>query len=262
MNQQEVIRKIAIKRHDLDAPFFQTEYEKAQNKYTDEFLYGRYHINRELEAIVSTLPKGSKILDIGSGTGHLSHYLHDKGFHVVGLEPSENMLSYARQNFAQIEFIQGVSNELPFPDSTFDFILSIEVMRYLHPDDIIKTYQEVFRVLRKEGLFFSTHVNRWSTDLYLPFYFVKGFFKKLKGEMYQNCYFTTARTEKEKLKAVGFSAISAVGRMFGSIRIAYKFGNSVGKSWAVFLETFSKTQRFQSSFRKNFSGHLFIIARK
>ncbi|HEV8286810.1 MAG TPA: class I SAM-dependent methyltransferase [Chitinophagaceae bacterium] len=262
MNQQEEIRKIAIKRHDLDAPFFQTEYEKAQDKYADEFLYGRYHINEELENIIGTLPKEAKILDIGCGTGHLSHYLQKKGFNVIGIEPSQNMLSYARKNFPQIQFIEGVSSELPFEDNTFDFILSIEVMRYLHSADIAKTYSEVFRVLKKGGLFFSTHVNRWSTDFYFPFYYLKGLIKKLNGGMYQNCYFTTTRMEVKKLKKKGFSEVLGIGKMFGSIRVAYKFGKLVGKSWARFLEIFSQRQRFQSSFLKNFSGHLFIIARK
>jgi ubiquinone/menaquinone biosynthesis C-methylase UbiE len=262
MNQQEKIRKIAIKRHDLDAPFFQTEYEKVEDKYADEFLYGRYHINEELENIISKLPKGAKILDIGCGTGHLCHYLEGKGFYVTGIEPSENMLSYARKNFPLIRFIEGVSSELPFEDNTFDFILSIEVMRYLHTADIAKTYSEVFRVLKKGGLFFSTHVNRWSTDFYFPFYYLKGFIKKLSSEMYQHCYFTTTSREIRNLKKTGFSEVWGVGKMFGSIRVAYKFGNFIGKSWARFLEIFSKEQRFETSFLRNFSGHLFIVARK
>jgi hypothetical protein len=50
--------------------------------------------------------------------------------------------------------------------------------------------------------------------------------------------------------------------MFGSIRIGYKFGKSVGKAWAKLLEKISAKQRFSSGPLLNFAGHLFMIAQK
>jgi ubiquinone/menaquinone biosynthesis C-methylase UbiE len=260
MKQEETVRKIAIERHDIDAPFFQSEYETTKEKYDDEFIYGRYQINEELEAMIKELKPGARILDIGSGTGHLANFFHKKGFHVTGIEPSLNMLNYARKNFPDIEFIEGISSELPFQDNEFDLIFSIEVMRY--PEDIMKTYKEVQRVLKKDGYFFVTHVNTFSSDFYYFFYHLKGLVKKAGNKMYQNCYFTSAEKETKNLKDVGFSRAYGIGRMFGSIRIGYKFGKSVGKAWAKLLEKISAKQRFSSGPLLNFAGHLFMIAQK
>lgn len=262
MKQEEKVRQVAIKRHDIDAPFFQKEYETAKSKYADEFIYGRYQINEELEILSNKLKPGARILDLGSGTGHLANFFKKKGFHVVGVEPSTNMLNYARQNFPDINFVEGISSALPFEDNSFDMVFSIEVMRYLHPEDVLKTYKEVYRVLSKDGYFFVTHVNKLSTDFYFIFYHLKGIIKKLRNQMYQNCYFTSTKKEERILKNVGFSKVSGIGRMFGSIRIGYKFGKKAGRIWSKFLEMFSKKQRFTSSPFKDVSGHLFMIAQK
>jgi ubiquinone/menaquinone biosynthesis C-methylase UbiE len=172
------------------------------------------------------------------------------------------MLAYARQNFPDIEFIDGVSNDLPFEDNSFDLILSIEVMRYLHQTDIIKTYKEVHRILKKDGYFFVTHVNKLATDFYYLFYQLKGFIKKAKQSSYQNCYFTSSAKELKNLSNAGFSKAWGVGRMFGSIRIGYKFGKSVGTAWAKLLEKFSPKQKFSSGPLRSLAGHLFMMAQK
>lgn len=201
-------------------------------------------------------------MDIGCGTGHLANLLKTKGFDVVGLEPSEKMLEFAKSNFPDISFVQGISSSLPFDNNTFDFILSIEVVRYLHPQDIEKTYKEIYRVLRPGGSMFITHVNKWSTDFYLYFYHLKGLIKKAKNEDYQYCYFTTGRKELANIKSLGFKKAEAVGRMFGSIRVGFKFGKTIGRLWAKLLEKISRNQRFKTRPLLDLSGHLFLIAEK
>ena len=262
MKQEEAVRKIAIERHEIDASFFQSEYETSKDKYADEFIYGRYQINEELDTIMKKLKPGAKVLDIGCGTGHLANFFHKKGFDVTGIEPSVNMLNYARKNFPEINFIEGISSELPFEENSFDLVFSIEVMRYLHPDDVMKTYKEVHRILKNEGYFFATHVNTFASDFYYIFYHLKGLIKKAGNKMYQNCYFTSAVKETKVLKSAGFTDAYAIGRMFGSIRIGYKFGKKVGKAWARLLEKISVKQRFTSGPLLNIAGHLFMIARK
>src|SRR5215212_3458389 len=262
MKQTEEVRKIAIERHDIDAPFFQTEYETAKDKYADEFIYGRYQINEELDEMTKQLPAGARILDIGSGTGHLANFLKKKGFTVIGLEPSKKMLAFARQNFPDIEFTEGISSQLPFEDNSFHLVISIEVMRYLHPEDIAKTYREVHRVLKKDGYFFVTHVNKLATDFYYFFYHLKGVIKKAEKASYQNCYFTSASREVKTLTQAGFAKAWGIGRMFGSVRVGYKFGKSAGKLWAKLLEKFSSKQKFYSAPFRDLAGHLFMIAQK
>lgn len=264
-NQDKVtqVRQKAIERHDVDSSIFQGSYEDfKQGKYTNEFIYGRYQIFDEIDRVLTALPKGSRILDLGCGTGHFSNYMRQRGYEVVGLDPSTKMLDFAKKNFPEIEFVEGISSALPFNDNSFDLIISIEVLRYLHPKDVVDSYSEVYRTLKPGGTFFVTHVNRFATDGYYFFYHFQYFLSKLKGKQYHNCYFTTGGKEEALLKKYGFKDIKTIGRMFGSIRIGYKLGNSIGRLWARTVNKLNSKESFTSNPGKAFAGHLIVTCKK
>ena len=48
----------------------------------------------------------NKILDLGCGMGHYSKYIKDKGFEVVGIDFSNEMLKIAKENESTIRFIE------------------------------------------------------------------------------------------------------------------------------------------------------------
>jgi 2-polyprenyl-3-methyl-5-hydroxy-6-metoxy-1,4-benzoquinol methylase len=100
----EQIGSLAIKRHDLDADYFQSVYSGSlKSSQPEVFFYGRNMIMEELEIVLQSISHGSKILDVGCGTGHLTNWLKEKGYDVFGLEPSEEMYKYAINNFPGIE---------------------------------------------------------------------------------------------------------------------------------------------------------------
>lgn len=261
-NDKEVIKR-AVERHDIDSSIFQGRYVNfQQGKYTDEFIYGRYQMFEEIDQILSKLPKGAKVLDLGCGTGHFSTYIQTLGYEVTGLDPSTKMLDYARQNFPNITFVEGYSNALPFEDNTFDLIISIEVLRYLDTKIVIESYKDIHRTLKPGGKMFITHVNTLATEGYFIFYHLKKLVHNFKGKEYHSAYFTSAKKEERILKEIGFKNIHCIGRMFASVRTGYKFGKAIGKTYAKVLEKFNPKQRFAKSAFKNFSGHLIVIAEK
>ncbi len=262
MKNTEEIRDLAIKTHDIDADKFQSAYSGNKSPYDDVFLYGRAFIGKEIMQALSALPKGAKILDIGCGTGHLAAEMKSHGFDVYGMEPSKDMIGHARKNFPDIEFKEGVSVALPYADNQFDFIISIEVLRYLSPDDVVNTYKEIQRVLKKDGTFLITHVNKYATDFYYVFFHLKDLIKKITNQHHHYCYFTTAGTEMDILKRLNYASSYSYGRMFGSIRIGYKFGVAIGKLYAKFLEVFNKEQLFKNNPWRAFAGHLFLFGKK
>lgn len=256
------IRELAVKRHDLDADFFQSVYNDGKDKSSDVFLYGRYFISQEIDAILNNLKPNSSILDIGSGTGHLTNEMKKKGHTVCGMEPSEEMLNYARKNFPDIKFTKGVSVKLPYADNSFDFVIAIEVLRYLSQEDVFNTYKEIHRVLKKDGKLLVTHVNKYATDFYFIFYHLKGLWENMRKRVYHYCYFTTAERETEMLQKAGFTKAYAKGRMAASIRVAYKFGIMPGKFYTKILEKFDKHQIHLKNPLRLFSAHLFIYGDK
>jgi ubiquinone/menaquinone biosynthesis C-methylase UbiE len=106
--------------------------------------------------------RGKDILEIGCGGGQNSIVLAKWGARAVGLDISENQIKYARKlagkEGVKVTFHLGNMENLGvFGDETFDTVLSSFALSYV--DDLEKTFQEVFRVLRKSGLFVFADVH-------------------------------------------------------------------------------------------------------
>jgi len=100
-------------------------------------------------------PWGKLALDVGTGTGDLALELRCQGARlVVGLDFSPQMLAKARRK-AQIRglgglaWVLGDALHLPFPDATFDCVVSAFVLRNLV--DLPAGLAEMARVLRPGG---------------------------------------------------------------------------------------------------------------
>ncbi len=143
----------AVEVHDRQAPEFDARYkELARDPYSSTFTYGRMKIEAMLAAEMATLAPGSKILDVGCGTGFNMVRLRDQGFDVSGVEPAESMRRRALDQ--KLNVIDGDSEQLPFADGTFDAVISVEVIRYLA--DPLKSIREMCRVLKPGGTAFIT----------------------------------------------------------------------------------------------------------
>ena len=100
---------------------------------------------------------GHRVLEIGCGTGNLAILL--KRIHpeaeVVGLDPDPKALARARRKAAStsasVEFDLGFSEELPYPDGSFERVLS--ALMFHHLDLPVKKLAllEARRVLRPGG---------------------------------------------------------------------------------------------------------------
>ena len=98
-----------------------------------------------------------KVLDVGSGTGTMS-ILIKKAFptgEVTGLDGDPQILEMARSKARslglEIQFDQGMSFELPYPNESFDVVLTSMMLHHLTRDDKQKTALEMYRVLRPGG---------------------------------------------------------------------------------------------------------------
>lgn len=72
---------------------------------------------------------GDSVLDVGCGTGNAALTAHHSGGDVVGVDVTRPMLELARENAAvaesdDITWVEGDAESLPFPDDTFDAVVS------------------------------------------------------------------------------------------------------------------------------------------
>ncbi len=100
--------------------------------------------------------KNKDVLEIGCGGGQNAIVLAKWGARSVGLDNSEEQIAYAKElakaNRVKVSFHVGnMENLNRFSDKSFDVVLSSCALDYV--EDLAGTFQEVFRVLRKNGMF-------------------------------------------------------------------------------------------------------------
>ena len=133
----------AIKRHDLDASGFDSLYKGIDSSSKARaFMLGRNMIVKELDSFLETLPQGSRILDVGCGTAHLTNQIQQKGYEVYGIEPSSEMLKIAKRNFPTIPLSSDISSKISFESDYFDAIIALEVLRYLDKEENYNSLKE------------------------------------------------------------------------------------------------------------------------
>jgi ubiquinone/menaquinone biosynthesis C-methylase UbiE len=255
-------RDTAVTVHDYQADWFNRQYNKYNDFYDSDFLYGRRQLEYYFKKIIGTLNKSSRILDIGCGTGDKIEELIEYGFEVVGIEPSINMRKYAEDKLPPATVRDGSILNIPFPDNYFDFVYAIEVLRYLDYYDNIIGLKEIYRVLRPGGIFFGTFVNRYAADGFAILTNIRKIAGRIAGKS-QLCHveFETPDKLKSTLHYVGFTEVEIHGAMIAFLRIIYKVNNKLGRVCARILEPYDKLFSDKKVFRC-LAGHLVGIARK
>lgn len=103
-----------------------------------------------INRLLGEYPPVSPVLDVACGTGYLSGTAKSRGSDdVTGLDMTEAMLDVARANYPQVKFVQGRSEELPFPDNTFESVYICTALVYFV--DIPRALREIYRVLKPGG---------------------------------------------------------------------------------------------------------------
>jgi len=94
---------------------------------------------------------GKRVLEIGSGPGHVAEALTQAGATVTGIDFSASMVDVARRSYPHIEFQEADAEELPFEADTFDAVVANFVVHHLARPEVV--FQEVRRVLKPGGRF-------------------------------------------------------------------------------------------------------------
>lgn len=89
-----------------------------------------------------------KILDVGCGNGFFLSYL--KGFKdLYGIDFSEKGIQIAKTKNKAVKFAVGSSYALPYDDSSFDYVVTSEVLEHLK--EIKTAITQIHRVLKEGG---------------------------------------------------------------------------------------------------------------
>jgi SAM-dependent methyltransferase len=166
-------------------------FEQYSDAYDQWFEENADKYEAELEAIRRLLPPPwAQGLEVGVGSGKFAAPLGIG----LGVEPSREMALRAGRNGVSV--ISGVAENLPFPDEVFDFLLMVTTICFV--DDIDKSFQEAYRVLKVGGSIIVGFVDRESG--------LGRRYEANRGEsrFYRDATFFSATEVLERLKSTGF----------------------------------------------------------
>lgn len=122
------------------------EYARNARDYDRKWQFYVESTTRETIARLAMKPT-DRVLDVGCGTGELLSRLA-AGFpeaRLAGLDPVPEMLALAQAKLPDAADLRiGWANELPWPDASFDTVVSCNMFHYItHPVDALREMERV-----------------------------------------------------------------------------------------------------------------------
>ena len=256
MNQHKVD---AVRVHHEQAAEFDDRYRALErNPYDSTFTYGRSKIETIIDAELAHLPAGARVLDAGCGTGFTVGRLRAQGLEVVGVEPAEEMRRRAIAANPSAEIVGGDIEALPFPDGSFDALVSIEVIRYLA--DPSKALAECARVLKPGGVALITAAPRWSLNGYALINVVTS---RLRVPTFTHVKhsFMSARSARRSMARAGFASTDVRGAFLGPWHVLQRFLPGVARAGMRALEPVDDGLANRPLLR-DLSNHLVLVGRR
>ena len=174
-------------------------------------------------AAQSRIEAGMHVLDLACGTGTLTVLLKKTApqAEVCGVDGDPKILNLAekkaRKAGFKIPFCTGMSFDLPYPDASFDRVVSSLFFHHLTRENKLKTLSEVKRVLKTKGEF---HVADWGLPANTLMKAASRFIQTLDG--FETTADNFAGRLPDLIKEAGFEAVEETNffnSLFGTIRL-------------------------------------------
>jgi ubiquinone/menaquinone biosynthesis C-methylase UbiE len=259
MASEEIQKRRAIETHSQQAGEFAESYvELEEDAFRTCFTYSRRRLEQLLAKYLPARGDGLRLLDVGCGTGHHLASLRARGYDVAGVDGSEEMLEHARRNNPGVSIQSADVEKLPLESASFDFVICIEVLRYL--PQMTQAIHEMARVLKPGGVALVTA----APTLNLNGYYVInraahlipiGNLVRLKQ------FFTTSWSLRREVEAAGFEEAKIHGVYFGPVNWVEHLAPSAVPSVLRKWETVDSKLADNPIFRE-FANMFLVVARK
>ncbi len=194
-------------------------------------------VKRALLRQILLMPR-DRVLDLGCGTATLTIALAKQYplASIVGLDADSLALGIARnkalRTAVRVDFEQGSSSCMPFPDAYFDSVVSSLFFHHLTPQEKLTTLSEIGRVLKPGG---QLHVADWGKPANLVMHVAFLLVRLLDG--FETTEDSVQGRLLEMIRAAGFANVQETGRIntpLGTItlcRASRRRGNASQPGW-------------------------------
>lgn len=125
-------------------------YDKIAESYANEFSEPSDYIDEFL----NLLTKDGRILDVGCGVGVDANHMASKGFKVIGIDLSNEMLNIAKRKFPGIKFERLDMRELSLEPGSFDGIFVAFSLIHIPKKDVPNILKRLYGFLKKDGIIY------------------------------------------------------------------------------------------------------------
>ncbi|MBS3168411.1 methyltransferase domain-containing protein [Candidatus Woesearchaeota archaeon] len=118
-------------------------YDKSRTSYSPELIMAILNFSK--------LDLQGNILDIGCGSGQASFLFAEKGFNVLGLDLSLDLINIAKEkssSLKKVEFMHGSFENEEFQEKSFDLIISGMAWHWIEAEN---RYLKIYKTLKENG---------------------------------------------------------------------------------------------------------------
>jgi ubiquinone/menaquinone biosynthesis C-methylase UbiE len=161
---------------------------------------GNLETNKSFIKRLEPFLEGKRILEVGCGRGSLANFLYKSGVMIRAIDINSSYISEAMRRFPDMSsdnFSVMGGDVLNFPDNTFDYVFSFDVLEHIKDTD--KHLQEVKRVLKPKGIYGFGTPNKITN---IPWEIISS--KSLTKWKTYHCSLHTYNQLKRRLRKNGF----------------------------------------------------------
>jgi SAM-dependent methyltransferase len=126
--------------------------------------FGNFEANVRFIEMTGLVSSGTRVLEIGTGTGRLLDALRGRGVAAEGVELRQDLIDEARRFFGPLPIQRVTGTTLPFADGSFDVVISLDVFEHIPDSD--GHLAEVRRALRSGGSYLIQTPNKWTNIVF------------------------------------------------------------------------------------------------
>lgn len=138
-------------------------FDRMVKLYEETRVFDLASFNSALDFLVEKFPPKifRKLFEPGIGTGRIAIPLAERGYHVTGIDISQEMLEYldsrlgTRKDALSIFYRRADVTELPFSDMSFDIVIAIHLFYFIK--EWKQAVNEILRTLKTNGKLVLMH---------------------------------------------------------------------------------------------------------